>query len=93
MACAFISYYLVDGEVKDNLDESMWKDMLKIEAQLDRTDTVAGLTLSGDSDINVKRIVDPENKLVAKYSQPVFTDTVFPGTTRGELGPNSSVRA
>ncbi|HEY6160689.1 MAG TPA: HAMP domain-containing sensor histidine kinase [Bacteroidia bacterium] len=68
--CAIVCYRQVYAEVKDNIDEAMWKDMKRVELRLDRTDTLAGLLSDLDSEITVK--YDTTAKV---YYHPAFSDT------------------
>ena len=69
--CSVIGYHLIYSEVKDNIDDDMWKDMQRIEMQLEKKDTIVNVTSVLDSDVSVSYAADTFNVLAG------FTDTVI----------------
>ena len=74
--CSYLCYVMVYAEVKDNIDEAMWKDMKRIERQLDKADTLANLTSVLDTDIQITLLSDTASEALL-YRYPVLTDTIL----------------
>jgi len=84
--CSYLCYRLVYSEVKDNIDESIWKDMKRIERQLDKTDSIGNLISDLDSEITVKYLNDTSsNRLL--YSEPTLADTELYDKYEDEILP------